>query len=109
MFQDQPQLSIREAASALDISTATVHCILWKCLFIYPYRLQNFHGPQNSDKIKRLQFARHCQNQPEGYSEYLSKIVSSGECIFSLNGSVNKQNVRILVLNVIMKVTSHLS
>ena len=95
MFQDQPQLSIREAASVLDISTATVHRILRKCLFMYPYRLQNFHGLQNSDKIKRLQFARHCQNQPEGYSEYLSKIVFSDECIFRLNGSVNKQNVRI--------------
>ena len=25
MFQDQPQLSIREAASTLDISTAIIH------------------------------------------------------------------------------------
>ena len=32
MFQDLPRLRNREAASALDISTATVHRILWKCL-----------------------------------------------------------------------------
>ena len=46
--------NVREAASALEISTATVHRILRKCLFIYPYRLRNFHGLQSSDKIKRL-------------------------------------------------------
>ena len=51
MFQDQPQLSIREAASAIDISTAVVHRILRKCLFMYPYSLQNFNGLLNSDKI----------------------------------------------------------
>ena len=57
MFQDQPQLTIRKAASDLDISTATVHRILRKCLFMYLYTLQNFHDIQNSDKTKRLQFA----------------------------------------------------
>ena len=45
MFQDQPQLSIREAASTLDISTSTMHRILRKCLFMYPYRLQKFPRP----------------------------------------------------------------
>ena len=59
IFQDQPQLSIREAASALNISSATVHRILRKCLFIYAYILQNFHVIQNRDKTKRLQFAQH--------------------------------------------------
>ena len=62
MFQEQPQLSIREAASALDVSTGTVHRILRKCLFMFLYRLQNFHGLQNSDKIKGLQFARNYEN-----------------------------------------------
>ena len=40
-----------------------------------------------------------CQNQPEGMSEYLSKIIFSDECIFCLNGSVYTQNVRIGVPN----------
>ena len=95
MIQDQPQLSIREAASTLDISTATVHCTLRKCLLMYQYRLQNFCGLQNSDKIKRLQFARLGQNQPERFSDYLSNIVFSNECIFRPNGSVNKKNIKI--------------
>ena len=29
-FEDQPQIRIREAASALDVSAANVHRILWK-------------------------------------------------------------------------------
>ena len=94
IFQDRCQLSIREAASNIDISTATVHRILRKRLFMYSYRIQNFHVLQISDNIKRLRFSRHCQNQAEENSEYLSKIVLSDECILRLNGSV-KQNVRI--------------
>ena len=54
MFQEQPQLSSREAASALDISTIIVLRILRERLCLYPYRLQNFHDLQNSDKLKRL-------------------------------------------------------
>ena len=57
MLEDQPELNIREAAFALDISRATVHSNLRKCLFIYPYKPQNFFEFQNSDKMKRLQFA----------------------------------------------------
>ena len=95
MSQDQPQLSIREAASRLYISTGTVNRLLRKCLFTYPYRLQNFHGLQNSDKPKRLKFARYRQNPTRRYSEYLTKNVFADECIFYLNGSVNKKNVSI--------------
>ena len=45
--------------------------------------------------MRWVSWAWHCQNQPEGMSEYLSKIVFSDECMFYLNGSVNTQNVRI--------------
>ncbi len=60
LFENQPRLSIRQAASTLEVSTATVHRILKNCLFLYPYKLQNFHGLLDGDKIKRLQFAQHC-------------------------------------------------
>ena len=63
--------------------------------FLYPCKVLNFHGIRSSYEVKRLQFARHYQNNPSGYLEYLSKVVFSDECIFRLNGSVSKQNVRI--------------
>ena len=62
---------------------------------MYLYKMQNFHGLRCSDKFKRVQFARHYQNSPSGYSQCLSKVAFSDKCIFRINGSVNKQNVRI--------------
>ena len=35
------------------------------------------------------------KTQPEGYLEYITKNVFADECIFCLNGSVNKKNVSI--------------
>ena len=63
--------------------------------------MQNLRGITSKDKRKRVIFAHHCQNQPEGMSEYLSKIGFSDECIFRLNGSISTQNVRIWVQNVV--------
>ena len=95
MFENWPRLSVRAAASTLQISHTTVHHILRRCLFLYPYKVQSFHGLSSSNKVKRVSFARHYQKHHSGYWEYLSKIVFSDEDIFRLNGSVNKQNVRI--------------
>ena len=95
LFENNPRLSIRQAEALLNISRSTIQRILRNCLQLYPYKMQNLHGITNSDKMRRISWARHCQNQPEGMSEYLSKIVFSDECIFRLNGSVNTQNVRI--------------
>ena len=58
--------------------------------------MKNLDGITNTDKIKRVIFVRHCQNQLEGMSEYLSRLVFSDECIFRLNGSVNTQHIIIL-------------
>ena len=44
---------------------------------------------------KRLEFAEYVRGQPEGAKEYLAKVVFSDECIFRINGYVNKQNVRV--------------
>ena len=45
--------------------------------------------------LRQLEFAQDVLTQSCGASEYLSKIVFSNECIFRVNGHVNKQNVRI--------------
>ena len=78
-----------------DIPRSTMQRALRKCSFLDPYKMQNLHGITNADKRKRVFFARYCQNQHQGMSEYLSKIVFPDECILHLNGSVNTQNVRI--------------
>ena len=94
-FENNPRLFIGHAESLLNISRSTIQRILCNCLQLYPYKLQTLHGITNSNKMRRISWVQHCQNQPEGISEYFPKIVFSDECIFCLNGSVNTQNVRI--------------
>ena len=88
LFENNPRLSTRQAESLLNMSRSTIQRVSRKCLFLYPYKMQNLHGISNTDKRKRVIFARHCQNLHKGMPEYLSKIVVSDECIFRLNGSV---------------------
>ena len=50
---------------------------------------------QQSDKQNQLKFGQYYQNHPDGYSEFLSRIVITDEIIFRLNGQVNTQNAMI--------------
>ena len=43
------------------------------------------------DRRNRLDFAYYFQNHADGYSNFLSKIVFTDECMFCLNGHVNLQ------------------
>ena len=90
-----PVLSIRRASTVLQMPLTTVHRILRNCLRLFPSRMQNLHLIQQIYKKHRLNFAEYCQNHPNGYSEFLSRILFTDECIFRLNGHVNTQNVRI--------------
>ncbi len=95
MLEKDPKLSIRKAAKTLDISTATIHCVLRQTLFLFAHKIQTHQALLESDKKWRVEFAKHCQTYPVRYDELLSRIVFSDECIFRLSGIVNKQNVRI--------------
>ena len=95
MFENYPNLSILQASQTLDISAATVYRVLRPTLFLFPYKLQNYHDFPESDQKKRVEFAKHCQAHPVGCDEFLSLIVFSDECIFRLNGVVRNQNLRI--------------
>ena len=75
LFENNPRLSIRQAESLLNMPRSTIQRVFRKCLFLYPYKMENFRGITNSDKIKSVFFAHHCQKQRESMSEYLSKIV----------------------------------
>ena len=74
LFENNPRLSMRKAESMLNMPRSTIQHVIRKRLFLYPYKMQNLHGVTNTDKRKRVIFARHCQNQHESMSEYLSKI-----------------------------------
>ena len=65
LFKNSPFLSIRQAELFLNISRSTIQRILRNCLQLYPYKMQNLHGMTKSDEMRRTNWARHCQNQPE--------------------------------------------
>lgn len=79
----------------IELSPSTVYRILRDRLFLFLFKLQNIQASIEGDREKRLEFAEHCLSYPEGYSEHLSKIVFSDECMFWMIGVVNKQNVKI--------------
>ena len=95
MYKREPKTSIRAAGTQLRVSHTTIRNILRKALSFYPYRIQTLQALHGDDFQRRLEFAQHVRAQQGGAKQYLGKIVFSDECIFRLNGYVNKQNVRI--------------
>ena len=85
IFENKPWLSVRPASSTLQVSHTTVHRILRRCLFCTHKKCKISMALAAANNVKRLKFARHCQNHPSGYSEYLSKTVLSDERTFLLN------------------------
>ena len=75
LFENNHRLSIRPAESLLNIPRSMIQRILPNCLQLYPYKMQDLHGITNSDKMRRISWARNCQNQSEGMSEYFTKII----------------------------------
>ena len=95
LYTTTPITSLRHAEIQLQIPRSTIQKILKQLLSLYPYKIQTLQELTASDRLKRLEFAQHVLTQSCGASEYLSRIVFSDECIFRINGHVNKQNVRI--------------
>ena len=95
LFESNPGTSIRAGAAVVGISRGSVYNILRRRLFLFPYKLQILQALSENDCQSRLNFTQYCRYRPEGFMQYLSKIVFFDECIFHLNGFVNKQNVRI--------------
>ena len=54
LFENNPRLSIRQAESLLNMPRFTIPRVLRKCLFLYPYKIQNLHGITNTGKRKEL-------------------------------------------------------
>jgi len=87
---DNPNLSIRKRASALNVHRSTVHRILHKDLKMHPYKIQLVQELKPQDANQRLDFVNLAI---ERFSTF-TNILFSDEAHFHLNGNVNKQNCR---------------
>lgn len=87
-----PSTSTRAIAQHVGVSHVTVHKVL-KCNKYHPYKPLYNQMLCDGDDDRRLQF---CQDMKEKFKQdpaFIRKLAFSDECVFSLNGNVNKHNV----------------
>lgn len=88
--RQEPNISTRKRAAALNVSRSSLLRILHKDLHMHPYKLQLVQELQPRDHANRLLFANEIMNRfPE-----VDNILFSDESHFHLNGHVNTHNCR---------------
>lgn len=88
--RQQPMLSSRKRAAALNVSRSSVLRMLNKDLHLNPFKIQLVQELKPTDPADRLFFANEIMDRfPEA-----DNILFSDEAHFHLNGHVNKQNCR---------------
>lgn len=85
--------SIRQISRRLHHSPNVVHRIL-KNNGYRPYKFQKHQRLLPVSYQDRLNFCNDFMNRSLQYPQFTSKILWSDECLFTLNGSPNKQNYR---------------
>lgn len=88
--RQQPNLSTRKRAAALNVTRSSVLRILHKDLHMHPYKIQLVHELKPTDPANRLLFANEMMNRFPA----VDNILFSDEAHFHLNGHVNTQNCR---------------
>jgi hypothetical protein len=92
MVAENQSISIRKAASALEVSTTLIFTILHDDLHFKPYKLHDWHKLEERDYASRVEFAKWFLSLPKDSENW---FICSDEAYFSLALPVNKQNNRI--------------
>jgi len=87
-----PNLTIRKAASAINISTTLVYSILHDDLHLKPYKYHDWHKLEHYDYQRRLDFAHWFLSLPANTK---FSLICCDEAYFYLTLPINKQNNRI--------------
>jgi hypothetical protein len=91
MIAENPTLSTRKAASALQCSQTLIVTVLHDDLHLKPYKFHNWHVIEEHDYAKRLAFAEWFLSLPKVTEQYM---IFSDEAYFCLTLPNNKQNNR---------------
>ena len=94
IVEDNPNISIRRLAQQLGTSIFTAHAILKGKLSLHAYKIQICQMLKPTDLERRVKFCKWLLERVEENSDFLGKLFMSDEAHFSLNGHVNKQNMR---------------
>ena len=92
MVKEFPNLSIRKAASAVNVSTTLVYSILHDDLHLKPYKFNVWQKLETHDYQKRVDFAQWFLSLAP---DAKFRLICSDEAYFYLTLPVNKQNQRI--------------
>ena len=90
--QRDPTTSTRRLSEELELSQSNVCRILKKNEF-HPYKPLYCQELVDGDDDRRRQFCEVMQNRFTNDPSFLRKLTFSDECVFHLNGQVNKHNV----------------
>ena len=91
MVTDFSTISIRKAASAVDVSPTLVYHILHDDLHLKPHKYQEWHKLDAHDYEKRVEFAHWFLSRPKEAKYF---FICSDEAYFYLTLPINKQNNR---------------
>lgn len=94
-FNRHPSNSIRSAERDLAIPRSSIHRILHNRLHMFPYKIQMLQELEDRDPAARTWFANWCMENIQSDRSFLHRIIFSDECVFHVDGKVNKHNVRI--------------
>lgn len=95
LFDENPRISSRQAATYLDMPQSSVMKILHKELHLRPYKIQRVQALMPDDRPRRVEFANLIHEKILEDSEFLNRIMFSDEATFHVSGKVNRHNVRI--------------
>ena len=90
-LERSPRRSVRWHSQLLNLSDRSVSRILHLDLHFHPYKLQIVHELNAAHKALHV---RCCQQMVHTHANLGRFLIMSDEAIFSVNGSVNKQNCR---------------
>ena len=92
VISEFPNLSLRKAATLVNVSHTLVSIILHDDLHLKPYKLHKWHKLEVHDYKKRVQFATWFLSLPQNDKFF---FICSDEAYFHLTLPINKQNNRI--------------
>ena len=94
-FEEDPAMSNRKRAQAVDINPTPVWSIARKDLKLKAYKIQDVQILSADDKIKRLEMCRMFDAKMSQNSNWIKNVWFSDEAHFYLECGMNSQNRRI--------------
>lgn len=87
--------SLRRAQKHSNIPQCSIYDVLVNRLYMFLYKLQVAQKLEDRSCKARAEFAQWCLRHIQKDASLLNKIIYSDECVFHVDGRLNKHNVRI--------------